>query len=79
MDSCVNVGLVNIPIHRILGTKTAGRVTAFTPTFRPLLESDTEFAAKWISLCKAHLGDTGITDPIQCFEYLGNFYVQEGL
>ena len=77
-DTCVNVGLVNVPIHRIVGTKTAGRVSAFTPTFRPLLESDTEFAAKWISLCADHLGDEGIREPIQCFEYLGNFYVQEG-
>ena len=29
-------------------------------------------------LCEAHLSDTGITDPIVCYEYLGNFYVQEG-
>ena len=77
-DTCVNVGLVNVPIHRIVGTKTAGRVSAFTPTFRPLLEADTEFANKWISLCADHLGDEGIREPIQCFEYLGNFYVQEG-
>ena len=77
-DTCVNVGLVNVPMHRIVGTKTAGRVSAFTPTFRPLLEADTEFANKWISLCADHLGDEGIREPIQCFEYLGNFYVQEG-
>ena len=78
LDGCVSVGLVNIPIHRIVGTKTAGRVTAFTPSFRPLLEPDTEFAAKWINLCADHLGDEGIRTPIECFEYLGNFYVQEG-
>ena len=77
-ESCVNVGLVEIPIHRIVGTKTAGRITAFTPTFRPLLEPDSEFAAKWISLCADHLGDEGIRNPVECFEYLGNFYVQEG-
>ena len=78
LDGCVSVGLVNIPIHRIVGTKTVGRVTAFTPSFRPLLEPDTEFAAKWINLCADHLGDEGIRTPIECFEYLGNFYVQEG-
>ena len=77
-ESCVNVGLVEIPIHRIVGTKSAGRVTAFSPTFRPLLEVDSEFAAKWISLCADHLGDEGIRSAVECFEYLGNFYVQEG-
>ena len=77
-ESAVKVGLVNIPVNRIAGTKTAGRVSAFTPSFRPLLEADTEFAAKWISLCADHLSDVGIQQPIECFEYLGKFYVQEG-
>jgi len=77
-ESIYHVGLVDIPTERIVGTKTAGRITAFTATFRPLLEQKSEFGSKWISLCKAHLSDTGITDPIECFEYLGNFYVQEG-
>ena len=77
-ETVVDVGLIEIPAERIVGTKSAGRITAFTPTFKPLLDSKSEFAAKWISLCAAHLGDTGITDPILCYEYLGNFYVQEG-
>lgn len=72
------VGVVDIPVHRIVGTKAAGRISAFTPTFRPLLDADSEFAAKWISLCADQLGDEGIRDPIVCYEYLGYFYVQEG-
>ena len=77
-NSVQNVGLVDIPAQRIVGTKSAGRITAFTASFQPLLDIRSEFAAKWISLCDAHLTDIGITDPIECFEYLGNFYVQEG-
>ncbi len=73
-----DVGLLEIPSQRIVGTKTAGRITAFSPTFRPLLEAKTEFAMKWTHLCAAHLGDAGIQDPILCYEYLGEFYVQEG-
>ncbi len=73
-----NVGLVEIPVKRIVGTKTAGRITAFTRSFRPLLDVKSEFGTKWTHLCKAHLSDEGIHDPIECFEYLGNFYVQEG-
>ena len=72
------VGIMDIPTERIVGTKSAGRIAAFSPSFLPLLDPKTEFAGKWISLCDAHLGTEGIRDPITCYEYLGNFYVQEG-
>ena len=74
----LDVGLVDIPAERIIGVKSAGRVTAFSASFLPLLEMKSEFGNKWLNLCMAHLGDTGITEPILCYEYLGNFYVQEG-
>ncbi len=74
-SSCI--GLVEIPAERIVGTKTAGRISAFSPNFLPLLGKDTEFAAKWVELCNAHLTE-GIRDPIVCYEYYGSFYVQEG-
>ena len=77
-DVVLNVGLVDIPAERIVGTKTAGRISAFSPSFLPLLAQNTEFALKWKNLCEAHLSDGGIREPIECFEYLGNFYVQEG-
>ena len=73
-----DIGLVEIPAQRIVGSKSAGRTSAFTPTFRPLLKPDSEFAMKWVHLCDAHLSDVGIREPISCYEYLGNFYVQEG-
>ena len=76
-DKSVSVGLVEIPAERIVGTKTAGRISAFSPGFLPLLGRDSEFAMKWIDLCAAHLSE-GIRDPIVCYEYYGNFYVQEG-
>ena len=60
-----------------MGTKTAGRHTAFASNFMPLLDDDTEFAVKWSNLCDAHL-EEGIHTPIIAFEYLNKFYVQEG-
>ena len=71
------LGLVEIPAESIVGTKTSGRHTAFAPNFMPLLEPDTEFAAKWSILCDAHL-EEGIQTPIVAFEYMNRFYVQEG-
>ena len=76
--SVQEIGLVEILTERIVGTKSAGRISAFTPSFLPTLSPDSEFGAKWVQLCMAHLDDTGIREPIQCYEYLGNFYVQEG-
>ena len=72
------IGTLDIPSERIIGTKSAGRISAFTASFQPLLEQESEFAIKWINLCTAHLSDEGIRDPIVCYEYLGDFYVQEG-
>ena len=74
----IKVGLVDIPADRIVGTWTDGRKAAFAGNFMPLLDVNTEFGSKWVNLCEAHLGERGITDPITCIEYLGNFYVQEG-
>ena len=74
----IKIGLVDIPAERIVGTWTDGRKTAFAGNFMPLLDENSEFGTKWVNLCEAHLGDSGITDPITCLEYMGNFYVQEG-
>lgn len=74
----VELGLVDVPLDLIAGTRTAGRQAAFAANFMPLLPPDSEFAAKWVNLCSAHLGDAGIRDPIKCYEYLGRFYIQEG-
>ena len=73
-----SVGLMEIPIDLIVGTKTAGRQYALSPSFLPLLSPQSEFANKWANLCVAHLGEVGIREPIICYEYLGRFYVQEG-
>lgn len=74
----VNLGLIDIPIDKIVGTKTKGRTHAFAANFMPLLAEGSEFGMKWRNLCDAHLSDTGIRDPIFCYEFLGRFYVQEG-
>ena len=77
-DTAQDVGLLEIPAERIVGVKSSGRITAFSASFLPLLNDGTEFATKWKQLCAAHLSDEGIREPIECFEYMGNFYVQEG-
>lgn len=71
------LGYMDIPADLIVGTKTNGRQDAFAGNFMPLLDRYSEFGMKWISLCNSHF-EEGIREPIQCFEYMGRFYVQEG-
>ena len=73
----VELGLVDIPMERIVGTLTQGRSKAFSRNFLPLLEPDSEFADKWAHLCQAQ-SDEGIRDPVKAFEYMNHFYIQEG-
>ena len=42
----IELGLVDIPLDQIKGTKTAGRTNAFAANFMPLLPADSEFAYK---------------------------------
>lgn len=71
------LGLVDIPLDAIAGTKTEGRKAAFARNFMPLLKPETEFATKWMALCEAQETE-GIRDPIKAYEYMNRFYVQEG-
>lgn len=73
----VDLGLVDIPMELIVGTRTAGRSQALSRSFYPLMAEDSEFAHKWIALCKAHM-EEGINDPIKVYEYMHTFYVVEG-
>lgn len=77
VENQIPLGLVDIPLSFVVGTKTAGRTAAFASNFMPLLDAKTEFGIKWMNLCMAHL-EEGIRDPIRCYEYMGRFYVQEG-
>ena len=72
-----SLGIKEIPVEMIAGTKTRARQDSFAPDFMPLMAPDTEFAAKWNNLYKAQISE-GFNDPVKVFEYLHRFYVQEG-
>ena len=71
------LGLMSIPMELIAGTRTKARQDCFSPSFLPLMEENTEFAAKWAALVDAHLAE-GIRDPITAVEYMNRYYVVEG-
>lgn len=71
------VGVVEIPVSMVVGTRTAGRQRAFSRNFMPLLAPDTEFASKWSKLYTIQCQE-GFRDPVKVFEFMHRFYVQEG-
>ena len=73
----IPLGIVSIPLEKVVGTKTEGRSNSFSGSFYPIMEEQTEFAAKWMNLYRAHL-EEGIRDPVKVYEYMNRFYVQEG-
>ena len=73
----VPLGLVQIPLDQIVGTRYDGRSNAFAGNFMPILNERTEFALKWAALCKAHETE-GIREPVKVVEYMNKFYVEEG-
>ena len=77
LNSGIKLGVMQIPIEFIVGTKTKARTNAFAANFMPLLEESSEFAVKWKTLCKEHL-EEGIREPIWVYEYMNRFYVEEG-
>lgn len=71
------LGIVEIPLSRIVGTKTQGRTQAFASSYMPLLSEESEFAGKWSNVYDYQTNE-GIQDPIQVYEYMNLFYVEEG-
>ena len=71
------LGEMEIPLSLVTGTRTVGRQNAFSKDFLPILPENSEFARKWITLYEAQM-EEGIRDPILVYEFMHQFYVQEG-
>ena len=71
------LGVKEIPIDMIAGTRTVGRQNAFALNFMPLVNEYSEFASKWSSLYDSAC-EEGIREPIKVYEFMNKFYVEEG-
>lgn len=77
ISSEVSLGLVDIPLNKIIGTYTHSRSVSFAHNFMPLMSVESEFGNKWMNLYNAHV-EEGIRDPLKVYEYLNRFFVVEG-
>lgn len=75
--SRLSLGIMTIPLDRVVGSVSRGRSYAFAEGFLPILEGGSEFAAKWESLCES-VEAQGVNQPVTVLEYLGYYYVIEG-
>ena len=73
----IPLGLAEIPLEMIVGTRTSGRQNAFAANFMPLMAENSEFAVKWSSLYDSQI-EEGIRDPVKAYEFMNRFYVEEG-
>ena len=77
VQSEIYLGLMDIPLEQIAGTRTTGRQNAFACNFMPLVGEKSEFAMKW-SAVYDHQVEEGIHDPIEVYEFMNRYYVLEG-
>ena len=71
------LGLVQVPISKVVGTVSKGRTNAFAANFMPLLDPGSEFSMKWNTLYDSVV-ESGMREPVKAYEYLNQFYLVEG-
>lgn len=74
--SSVQMGVVEIPLKKVIGSYSNSRRIAFAKNFMPV-NSGVEFKSKWMAVCDAHLSE-GLRDPVKVYEFMNWYYVMEG-
>ena len=75
--SRLSLGIISIPLDRVIGSVSQGRSFAFTENFLPILEGGSEFATKWDRLYESVEAE-GVNQPVTALEYMGYYYIIEG-
>ena len=75
--SRMSLGIMSIPLERVIGSVSQGRSFAFTENFLPILDGGSEFATKWDRLYES-VEAQGVSQPVTVLEYMGYYYVIEG-
>ena len=73
----LSLGIISIPLDRVVGSVSQGRSFAFTENFLPILDGGSEFAAKWDRLYESVEAE-GVNQPVTALEYMGYYYIIEG-
>lgn len=75
-----DLGTMAIPTGLIIGVAQASdAVKLYTTEFLPLAVPESDLATRWREICHRSLREMDDGCEIRCLEYLGQFYVSEGL
>lgn len=76
----LDLGILDIPTTLIVGvTEASEKSVLYTREFLPLPAPKTEFAGQWRDIYHHYSRGEGLPGFVQCYEYLGRFYVVDGL
>lgn len=76
----VDLGVMEIPTNLIIGVSNATEeMMLYTKEFLPISVPNSDFADCWRVLYKNLNADHSFAEEISCYEYLGKFYVIDGL
>lgn len=76
----LDLGILEIPTNLIVGVAEETEQTLlYTKEFLPVAVPNSDFADIWRSIYRAMLDTEETVDEIACFEYLGRFYVHDGV
>lgn len=75
----IQLGVMDIPTDKIVGIAAEENKDQYSLDFLPLAAPDGEFASKWCKLYWYYLGNHGVRCPITCYEYMGEFYIIDGI
>ena len=74
------LGILEIPTNLIVGVAGESECCQlYTKDFLPVSPPESEYADQWCRLSQALLFSADFDKPISCYEYLGKFYVRDGL
>ena len=75
-----DLGVMNIPVSLIVGVAQANQLSVlYSRDFLPVSLPNSKFANQWRQIYIQHIRESGLYGQIQCYEYLGKFYVIDGL
>ena len=80
VSDIVDIGIIDVPTSMIVGAVHKTEALAqYTQKFLPLCKPDSGYADQWRTLYAVLANKEGFSEEISCVEYLGKFYVLDGL
>ena len=76
----LDLGIMEIPTSLIVGVaETSEKSALYTKELLPVSAPKSEFADQWRDICLHYSSGEGLPGFVHCYEYLGKFYVVDGM